>query len=40
MADAASTGTNVVHKAAVVIDYKDLLGPVDELQDKIKAAFG
>ncbi len=40
MADATSAGTSIVHKAAVVIDYADLDKPVEELQDKIQAAFG
>jgi len=40
MADAATAGTNVVHKDAVVIDYEDLIKPVGDLKEKIKAAFG
>lgn len=36
----AVTPTEVVTKAAVVLDYADLSKPTEELKDRIEAAFG
>ena len=35
----AVTPTEVVTKAAVVLDYADLSKPTEELRDRIEAAF-